>query len=189
MGIVAGGLLLGIYAAVMVSTELEWVEAGGIATRMLDEVASKVGPVAPGDTIAFLTIPAKLRTTPVYNLGLPQALRMRLGVDSLECLIWSRVVMDSYPTLVVERADGEIVAEAGSYLTINDAGLMTRRRGADTGMSAMIDGAEITVRSLDEHKKIKSILISPRVSPRRILFFDGESFTRNDTVDAATLAF
>jgi hypothetical protein len=171
------------YSSIVIWQSFDWIGAGKLYDQMLSQVGTlaSIGPAH--DTLTFVTIPAKVGTTPVLNLGLPASLHHYLGTDSIEAITWTKVVMDKIPASVdcemLDSGKTLHLRAQGAYFFLQDADLMTRAMLAAPGMKTRVENADITIVALDRHNKPSELLIRPlNALPANTLFFDGSKFVR-----------
>jgi len=173
------------YSAITLASTVEWIAAGQIGDRLVEDLQHKIDRNPGKDTLVFLTTLAKIRTVPVFHLGLEKMLQFALRDDSLTVLILSRVVMDEYPDTIRwewhpgERPSAEIETGDRAYLLLSDPSLLTRRDVATPGYTIDLAATEIEVTGVDAYNKPSRIRLSPRLpSGSQVFIFDGENIVR-----------
>ena len=180
---VFGLALWGLYAGITVAEARPWIEASRHYAKWLREIGSQATWSKGADTLTFVTTPGKIGTTPVFQLGLPAALRQALGRDDLDAVTWAPLTLDRLPA----RVDYQVGAGArsirlavhGGSFTIFDAALISQRRAPEPGVAARVGEARISIERVDQHRKPSALEIElDRPLPRNTFLFDGARFVR-----------
>ncbi len=177
-GIGAG--IIGFYTVISATTALEWTGASHLHARLLDDVARQA-QLTGLDTISFATIPAKVGTTPVMNLGLPQALRHRLDRKDLNVVIYSRVEIPARGAQVQwQIADAmRMRVTEGSWFRLSVPSLLRHRAVAQEGAQYTDPRAAVRITMLDRNHMPIEVEITPTSMPTKNLFiFDGQRMVR-----------
>jgi hypothetical protein len=170
-----------LYVTIGVGQSMQWRDASGIAGRLLRQLDTEATVRSNRDTLTFITLPAKVGTTPIFHLGFPVTLRHHFQRDSMMSRTWAGVVMDRIPAEVHWQAiDGAIRLDiSGGYFFLADNELMMKRKSPEQEMAIRSDGATITILSLNEQGKPNALGVRPDAPVTRNLFlFDGEKFIR-----------
>jgi hypothetical protein len=179
---VVGMSLWVLYAGILMGRSIEWADASRLADRMFAGLLEQIEVCGPRDTLTFVTIPAKVGTTPLFQLGLEHRLRHYLTQDSLTVEIWSRTVMEHYPASIRwEMADDGICVKAtqGTFFQVESEDFMARRALARPGQIVKTEGLTVTILGVDSNNKPHEILCVPvRVVDTKLFSFDGERFIR-----------
>lgn len=179
----AGLVLLGViavgFATIDVAAALRWIAASRIATHLGTELPAVVGPLAPGDTLLFVTVPGKNGPTPIFNLGFGGTVRHHLSSDDVVVSVAARHEMASYPTSVaIERVASDslvLTARAGDRFFLNAVEVVAGQLDPVSGGHVATDGGPVRVLAEDGNRATAFAIALPR-GRTRTFAFDGQRF-------------
>jgi hypothetical protein len=158
------GALSILYAAIDLASIDAWVRASRVAGSVGADLRSTSVPVEPGDTLRFVTIPGKLGSAPIFNLGFAGTVQHLLGAD-VEVEVASKVVLPDYPTVMATHISAHadtayIDAPAGGSFAINSAAVVGQQRAPDMGSVIETEAGAVLVTRASRARRPISIAVA-----------------------------
>ncbi|HLF20465.1 MAG TPA: hypothetical protein VI704_06725 [Bacteroidota bacterium] len=182
IGIVA--IVWTLYASISFERTLDWAKTSTFAEGLLAQVREQTQLTSPNDTLTFVTIPSRLKTTPLFHLGFEHTLRHSLRHDNVFVAFWPKIIMEEPGTVVAASLipnENKILVSIDSlgYLFLDVEQFMTKRIAPEPGMKFKSGGISVELLEVTEDDKVLKFLFSTDWNlHRNLFFFDGQKFIR-----------